>query len=298
MANPVAGGDLAAFVAAVDVGTLGGAAEALGLTQSAVTKRIQALEKRLGAMLLDRGRTGVTATAEGRVLYPEARQALASLAEAEQAVADRYATAERQLAIAASHTIGEFLLPGWLAAFRRVEPDARATVEVVNSPHVLEAVRAGEASVGFVEGLEPLDGLDTVAVHRDEIVAVSAPDHPWRHRSGLTAADLAGQSYLTREVGSGTRAVAAAALERAGRPLEPALEMSSTQSIKRALDGGGFSLLSRLAIAAELRAGTLQAHPVADLDLTRTLCAVRDPDAGHGHAAAAFWRWLEAGGHR
>ena len=111
--DPLSGRELAAFVAAVDAHTLYAAADALALTQSAVTKRVASLERRVGQRLLERGRTGVRPTAAGRALYPEARAALAALERARRAVADPGADAA--LAVAASHTVAGYLLPGWLA---------------------------------------------------------------------------------------------------------------------------------------------------------------------------------------
>jgi DNA-binding transcriptional LysR family regulator len=278
MSDPLAGGDLLAFVTAVEAGSVHGAADALGLTASAVTKRVQSLERRLATPLLERGRFGVRATDAGRLLYPEAKQALAALRAAEAAVRGTSAP----LALAASYTIAEFLLPGWLAAFRATEPELRAKVDVVNSAGVLEAVRAGRVELGFVEGLDPLDGLEAFTVYRDEIVVVVAPGHRWARRRSIAAAELPGEPCFTREAGSGTRAVATAALERVGVELEPALEAASTGSILRALAGGGFALLSVLAAEgfAHLR--------VSDADLRRDLRVVRRPGT-----PSRFWSWLE-----
>ena len=141
MSDPLSSRELAAFAAAVETGSVQGAAEALDLTQSATTKRIQALERRLGVSLLHRGRHGVRATEEGMALYPEARRGLDALALAEQAVADSHAA--RPLRIAASHTIGEALLPTWLTAFRAELPGVHPQVDVVNSTGVLAAIRDG-----------------------------------------------------------------------------------------------------------------------------------------------------------
>jgi DNA-binding transcriptional LysR family regulator len=296
-ADPLNGGELAAFVAAVDAASVNGAADALDLTQSAVTKRIQALERRVGLRLLDRGRFGARATAAGRALYPQARQALDALARAEEVVGELREQDRRQLTLAASHTIGEFLLPGWLAAFAtgRATPAAvRSQVDVVNSPGVLAAVRARRADIGFVEGLDALDGMEALTVHRDEIVVVVDAGHRWARRRTLAPAELAREPYLTREAGSGTRGVADAALEGAGVRLVPALEVASTQSVKRALHSGGFSLLSALAVDAEQRAGTLRAIPVRDVDLRRPLRAVRATRPALTQPAAGFWTWLVA----
>jgi DNA-binding transcriptional LysR family regulator len=292
-ANPLSGSDLVAFVAAMESASVHGAADALRLTASAVTKRIQALERRLDTQLFERGRFGLRPTEAARLLYPEARQALAALRLAEQSVIETRPGKAVTLTLAASLTIGEFLLPGWLAAFRALEATVRAKVEVVNSTGVIAAVRNRHAEIGFVEGLDSLEGLDVVDLHRDHIVVVVARSHRWGRRRSLAAADLAGEPYLTREAGSGTRAVATAGLARIGVELTPSLEAASTQSIKRALNAGGFALLSELAVETERRAGTLNTLTVRGLDLARDLRALRDPRRRLPAASQRFWDWLQ-----
>jgi DNA-binding transcriptional LysR family regulator len=276
----------------MELGSVHAAADALGLTASAVSKRVAALERRLGVTLFERGRFGLRATPAAQLLYPDAKQALAALERAEATIADHRADAAAVLTLAASHTTGELLLPGWLGAFRLQGGAPRAQVDVTNSTAVLAAVRAGAGDVGFVEGLDPLDGLEALTVHRDEIVVVVAASHRWARRRTVAARELRGEPYVTREAGSGTRAVAAAALAAAGVELEPALELASAQSVKRALAGGGFALLSRLAIEAEEQAGTLHALRLREGGLERELRAVRRQRARRGAAATAFWRWL------
>jgi DNA-binding transcriptional LysR family regulator len=234
----------------------------------------------------------VRPTTAGRLLYPEAKQALAALQRAEAVLAEHRDRTGQQLALAASHTVGEFLLPDWLSGFRAVHPGIRAEVDIVNSTGVLKAVRANDAQIGFVEGLDALDDFETLILREDEIVAVVAAGHRWAKRRSLAAATLPSEPYFTREAGSGTRAVAAAALQSAGVELTPALESASTQSVKRALETGGFALLSRLVIEAETQRGTLVAIPVRDAELRRELRAVRHrPLTGAGRD---FWAWLRA----
>jgi DNA-binding transcriptional LysR family regulator len=287
--------ELAAFVAAIESGTISGSAEALELTQSAATKRLQSLERRIGAVLLERGRFGVRATDAGRLLYPEAKSALAALAQAASVVSAHAATAPT-LRLAASHTVGGFLLPGWLAGFRLGEPaPQRPQVEITNSRGVLTLVREGQAELGFIESLDPVEGLEAVTLRRDEIVAVVASEHPWARRRAVPVTALAGQPYLARERGSGTRAVAAAAIERAGvTALEPALETASTQSLKRAVLEGGFALISTLAVEEEVGSGTLCALRVDGVDLTRPLRAVRRARPAPQADARRFWAYLDS----
>jgi DNA-binding transcriptional LysR family regulator len=277
----------------MEVGSVHGAADALDLTASAVTKRIRSLEKRLAVTLFDRGRFGLRATEEARLLYPDAKQAVLALARAEATIADRRAAAASVLSLAASHTTGEFLLPGWLAEFRLAHPAPRATVDIVNSTGVLARLRAREVDIGFVEGLDALDEFEAIDVWRDEIVVVVAAGHRWARRKSVAARELVADAYVTREAGSGTRAVSTAALHEAGVELTPALELASFQSVKRALDGGSFTLLSRLAIEAELAAGTVHALPLRDGGLHRELRAVRRRGRA-SPATTSFWAWLKA----
>jgi hypothetical protein len=98
---------------------------------------------------------------------------------------------------------------------------------------------------------------------------VVAADHPWARRRSVAVDDLVTDAYFTREAASGTRAVATSALARAGVELTPALQAASAQSLKRALASGGFTLISRLTIEVEERAGALVGLPVRGLDLKR-----------------------------
>jgi DNA-binding transcriptional LysR family regulator len=288
--DPLSGRELAAFVAAVDAHTLYAAADALALTQSAVTKRIAALERRIGRPLLERGRAGVRPTAAGRALYPEARAALAALERAARAVVD--ADVGSALAVAASHTVAGYLLPGWLAGFRAERGTLRIAVEVVNSPGVLQAVRERRAELGFVEGIDPLDGLESQMLMTDELECVVHPGHRFARRPSIRPAELLDEPWIARESQSGTRAVAERALRARGITLVPALEAASTEGLKRAVLGGGFALLSRLAVAAEVANGTLAAVPVQELDLRRELRAVRL--GTRPGAASLLWDWLAA----
>jgi len=297
-ADPLSGRELVAFVRAIEAGSVGGAAEALGLTQSAVSKRIQSLERRTGVTLVDRGRLGVRPTEAGRMLYPEARQALAALDQAAAALGALSDARAHLLRLAASHTIGEFLLPGWLAGFRTAiaDPTLHLQLDIVNSRGVLSQVRDGAVEVGFVEGVDRLDDLEGLTLAHDELVVVVGPDHRWARRSAIRPRELAREGlagrYYTRERDSGTRAVAAAALAHHGIELAPALETSSIQGLKRAVLAGGFTVLSSFAVAAETRAGTLRTVEVGGVGLERELLATRRRATGFPGAARLLWSWL------
>ena len=289
--DPLSGRELAAFVTAVETGTVQGAADALALTQSAATKRVLALERRVGHALLERTTQGVRVTEAGALLYPLAREAMAALVRAETAVTSSNRT--EPLVIHASRTVGETLLPQWLASFRGTSP-ARVSVAITNSDEVLHAVRDRTAEIGFIEGPAlSMQGLVELVVAHDELRVVVASGHPWARRRSIPFKTLATEPYLARETGSGTREVAAAALGAKGLELIPALEVSSAEGLKRGVLTGGFTLLSERAVEPEVAAGALCAVPVSGVELHRTLRAVRrSRPALHG-PARALWLWLE-----
>ncbi len=292
LGDPLSGRELAAFVTAVETGTVQGAADALALTQSAATKRLLALERRLGQRLLERTAQGVRATEVGAVLYPLAREALAALVSAEMAV--KSSTQDEPLVIHASRTIGETLLPQWLASFRLSVTGLRVSVAITNSDEVVHAVTDRTAEIGFIEGPPgSIPGLTELVVAHDELRVVVASGHPWARRSSIALKALALEPYLAREAGSGTREVAAAALAAKGVQLSAALQLSSAEGLKRAVLAGGFTLLSERAVELEVAAGALRAIPVSGVELRRTLRAIRRTRPALARPARALWSWLE-----
>jgi DNA-binding transcriptional LysR family regulator len=292
LADPLPGRDLAAFVTAVESGTVQGAADALQLTQSAATKRLQSLERRVGHALLERGAQGLRPTPAGGVLYPLAREALAVLERAEAAVTSP--DSAPMLRIHASRTIGATLLPEWLVAFRAMARSPYyVCAAITNSEEAVRAVRDGAAEIGFIEGpAGAMHGLRELVVGHDEIRVVVAAGHRWARRRTVPLEALTGERFLAREAGSGTRAVATATLADAGVELDPALEVSSSEVLKRAVLAGGFTLVSERVVAAEIAAGTLAAIPVSGVDLRRSLRAVRRARPALQGPARAFWLWL------
>src|SRR6185312_4977549 len=253
-------------------GSIGRAAAEHGVSQPAASARMRLLEGQLGLALIERSPRGSKLTPAGALVAGWAQAAV------DAGVVALRRERDSRLRIAASMTVAEYLLAAWLTALRSVDPGAVVALSAVNSADVAHAVLAGTAEIGFVEGPGIPDGLHAEPVGRDTLTLVVAPAHPWaRRRAGVPAAELARTALVSREAGSGTRGYLEEAL-RAQAGLErvaPAAELSSTTAIKAAVAAGaGPAVLSSLAVAAELAAGTLRAVPVTGVDLTRTLRAV------------------------
>ncbi|MBB5955404.1 DNA-binding transcriptional LysR family regulator [Saccharothrix tamanrassetensis] len=254
-----------------ELGSLGRAARELGIAQPSASKRLSTLERRLGLVLLDRGRRGSALTPAGVVVTERARRVLDELSGLLAGAEALRSTREAELRVAASMTVAEHLAPGWIGELRRTRPDLHVGLRVTNSQTVAGLVRDGAVDLGFVEAPGPMTGLSTRKVAVDRLAVVVPPGHRWvRRRVGVT--ELARTPLVVRERGSGTRDTLDKALPDA-RP--PALELGSTTAVRGAVVAGvAPAVLSVLAVALDLADGRLVEVPVDGLDLRRVLRAV------------------------
>lgn len=261
-----------------DSGSLGLASKAAGVAQPNASRMIRALERRLGAQLVDRSPRGSTLTAQGTVIVHWARQVLDDSRQLLDAAEALRAERDAQLTIAASMTVAEHLLPGWLAQYRRIHPDVHVHLQMQNSTTVFERVADASCDLGFVESPYVPSNLHKMVVARDRLTVVVDPGHTWaRRRRPITVAELAATPLVTREAGSGTRSTLDVALQRFDRP-PPLLELASSAAIRASVLGGvGPAVLSSLAVVDDVRSGALREVDVQDLKLHRTLRAVWRP---------------------
>lgn len=262
-------------------GSLSAAAAEVGITQQAASSRVRTMESLVGSPLLDRSRRGSALTPTGELLVQWSAGVLEAAGQLDAGIAALRADRRGRLSVAASLTIAEHLLPGWLVALRARQAQlgrtpTEVTMTATNSQRVAELVAAGDVDLGFVEGPDAPDDLQHRLVGTDTLVVVVGPGHPWAARSSrrVTATTLAATPLVVREPGSGTRTVLERALE--GLPTAPAaLELSSTAAVRSAVAAGaGPAAVGAYAIKDDLATGRLVRINVAGLDLTRRLHAV------------------------
>ncbi|MTD13575.1 LysR family transcriptional regulator [Nakamurella sp. YIM 132087] len=260
--------------------SLNAAAKALGVSQQAVSARVAGLESLVGVPLILRTRQGISMTKAGSTVAEWAHRLLDVAAELDSGLATLRDDGQAHIRIAASLTIAEHLLPGWLVGVRSPgRPNPEIQVVATNSDQVLELLRAGEVDLGFVEKPGVLTDVRSRTVARDELVVVVPPGHPWTRRGFVLDAHLlADTAIVSRETGSGTREALLHALRRVEGPgfrLRPALmSLSSTTAVRAAVAAGaGPAVLSRLAVDEDVRAGRLVEIPLPGVDLRRALRA-------------------------
>lgn len=264
---------LETFRVVAESGSISAAATLLHLSQPAVTAQVRQLEEAIGRPLFVRTPRGVSLTAEGKTLFAYATRIENLVDEAVGAVAGAEARGG-EVHLAASTTVGGYVIPGLFADFRRRESGARLRLEVGNSADVIEQVASGKVPLGVVEGLSRAPRVKLERYLDDEIIAVYARGASRDFACVRRAADLANVPIILREPRSGTRAVVERALAKAvgRRKAHPEdLQLGSSEAIRTAAKLGlGIAFLSRWSIRDELDAGRLRVRPLADLRITRT----------------------------
>lgn len=233
------------------------AAEELYLTQPAVSLQIKALEEDLGVQLFDRTGTHIQLTAAGRVLQRYAEQASSLLEEAEHEIAALSGDHAGHLALGASTTIAQYVLPRMLGEFTREYPRVQPTLISGNTEEIVQAVEDQKIALGFIEGPSRSRNVKTEPFLKDELVLIVSTAHELAEQAAISAEQLRSAPLLMRERGSGTRRVVELALERQGlkrNSFNIIMELDSTEAIKSAVEAGlGIGFISRWAIAKDLR---------------------------------------------
>lgn len=252
------------------------AAEQLYLTQPAVSQQIKALEEDLGVQLFDRTGKQIVLTDAGRVLLGFAAQAGELLLQAEQEIASLKGVHAGNLALGASTTIAQYVLPQLLGEFCRRHPRVHPTLISGNTENIVDAIEKQKIVLGLIEGPAQNRHVKTEPFLKDELVPIVSADHPWIARKSVDCAELGSAPLLMRERGSGSRRVVEMALERHGlkrSTVKIAMELDSTEAIKSAVEAGlGIGFVSLCAIAKDLRLNrSIKVLPVDGLKIARDL---------------------------
>lgn len=238
------------------------AAEALHMTQPAVTFQVRQLEEYFNTRLFDRTHNKVSLTPAGERVSEFAERIFDLYSEMENTVRDLTGEISGALTIGASTTIAEYMLPALLGEFKISYPDINLRLKVSNSEGIVSMVEHNVIDLGVVESPVNNKNLIVEVCHNDQLVVIAAPDHELSKRGGtVKASDIVKYPFVSREEGSGTRDVIMQYLvEEKINPndLNLSLELGSPESIKGAVEAGmGITIISRSIIGKELKLNTL-----------------------------------------
>jgi DNA-binding transcriptional LysR family regulator len=267
------------------------AAEALFMTQPAVTFQIKQLEEQFDARLFDRSQGRITLTPAGALALEYAERILALSGELDKRMKELSGQAAGPLLIGASMTIGEYVLPQLIGKFKARFPAVVPNLFVGNSEAVQERVAERTLDLGFIEGDSHLSSLQSEVCCEDELQVVCAPSHPLAKEAWAPPASLTQHPYISREAGSGTRAVVDRYLQQAGvspESMNRVVELGSPEALKGLVATGmGFAIMSHVIAAKELQLGQLVQVPLRPR-LLRNFSVVYPKERFHSRLVAGF----------
>ncbi len=261
------------FTVVAEKGSVTRAAEALMISQPAVTAQLRALERETGVTLLVPDGRGIRLTEAGEWLAGQARRLFAWEKEIEERLADVKAGKIGRLRVAATNVPATLLLPKWLAAFKQACPDVEAELSTGNSQQVYDRLLHFEADLAVVAGGWEQPGVQREVLFEDELWFIVPPGHRFAGRE-VSLAEMMKEPFLLREEGSSTRErLLALCRTRRIAPPPVAIRFSGmNESIQAVVAGYGAMLASALAVRGHIANQEVARVYVKDVELKRPIC--------------------------
>src|SRR5919106_4387372 len=269
------------------------AAQALNLTQPAVSMQVRHLEQALGLPLLERVGKRAFPTPAGQLLLTHADRALRELEAGVERVQALRGVVAGRVRLGTSASISISLLPPALRRFRARYPETEVVVVTGNAAGITRAIVANTLDIGIVSLPVRDRELVVAPFFRDELVAIAPPERAWRRRTTVDAPTLASHPLILFEAGATLRRVIDGWFHRAGVAPRSPMELGNTEAIKKLVEAGlGLSVTSWFSVKSEIRARVLTAIRLTP-PLERQLGLVRRRDKPRTPALDAFVAALE-----
>ena len=288
---------LQTFILIVDKKSLTKAARALHLTQPAVSKQLNSLEKYYGTSLLNRTSRYVEVTEAGKMVYEYSQQILSKINESLANVQALEKDLHGSLLLGASTIPGEYILPAALGRFQALHPRVKAKLEIADSTEIGQMILDGKIEAGMIGVTLESPVLRQEYIFKDELVVIASRQHPLINEKSITLEDFLEEPVIVREAGSGTRLVIENKLMDSGiapEKLKIRLELGSTEAVVNAVAAGlGISLVSRFAVKNRINAGEIAELHIEDLPLERGLYFITRRDQVLSPLVEAFYNFLK-----
>ncbi|MDX8364547.1 LysR family transcriptional regulator [Cytobacillus sp. IB215665] len=265
------------------------AAEHLNFSQPTISLHIRNLEEEFNEQLLYRSPKYVELTKAGKVLYRNANKILTLYSNTKDEINHLSNIVSGSIKIGASYTIGEYLLPKYLAQFTSAHPDVDIEVMIKNTEEITELIRQARLDIGLIEGKIVNNDLVVKPFLEDEMVLVTSPSSPIASKDDILPTQLNNQTWIFREIGSGTRAYSDYLIKEWNLSIMRSYIFNSSQGIKEAvLNNLGIAVLSHIIVEKELERGELVAISINKAHFTRTLSFIHQTSHSFSMAERVF----------
>ncbi len=258
------------------------------LSQPAVSLQIQSLEEFFETKLFDKTGKQVSLTPAGKILYEHAVHIMGHYNEVIKEINKLTGMMKGAVAIGASTTLGNYILPRIITDFKRLHPKIKIKLRIGNTERIEDLMHSGFLDFGIVEGKTSRTNTKTEKVISDQLVLIVHPKHPLARKRSVSVLDLMREPFIIREQGSGTRQHIEKFLDNNGiniRDLHVALIMGSTESIKAAVEAGtGIAILSMWAVKKEVEDRRLKTLNLREGGIPRELTLIYSKKPRLSHA--------------
>ncbi|MFQ3574499.1 MAG: selenium metabolism-associated LysR family transcriptional regulator [Thermodesulfovibrionales bacterium] len=272
--------------------------EIIHLTQPAVSLQVQALEETYEAKLFDRTSNSITLTPAGEILYKYAKDILRLYAEAEKEIGKITGLIKGCVMVGGSTTIGNYVLPNVVVAFKNKHPKIKINVLIANTRKVEDLVTVGAIDFGLVESIPTRQKITIERLIEDELIVIVPSHHAWAKKKSVSIAELTKEPFIIREDGSGTRTFIETFLQEQGMQLSDlkiVMSLGGIESIKLAVENGsGVSIISKWAARKEIKYGTLKGLSFKEAPMLRNFSLILPKNAIINHAVDEFLTFLRS----
>jgi DNA-binding transcriptional LysR family regulator len=270
------------------------AAQMNGITQSAVSQQVRALERRFRVKFVERGRKNFSLTPEGRAFLQASQQVMDILGDVEGRIHNLQNLVAGELRISTVFSIGLHELPTYLKTFQQTHPAVDVRVEYRRSSEVYLSVLDGRADIGLVAYPSPRRGLRAFALWNDRLVLVCSPSHTLASRRRISLSALHGEKFIAFSPDLPTRREIDRMLRFEGVKVKLVLEFDNIETVKRAVEiENGVSIVPEKAVRDEVEAGLLATVAFSEPELQRPLGALIRRSARVSPALREFLALLE-----
>jgi DNA-binding transcriptional LysR family regulator len=272
---------IAAFVETARRQSVSRAADALFISQPALTARLKGLESDLGAQLFVRGPRGMRLTDAGSAFLPYAVRALETLTDGRMQVNALERGGAGRLAIGAAPAVSTYVLPPLLKRFSEGYPRISVSVRTGHSEEILELVLREQVTIGLVRVLQHPDIVST-PLYEDRLILVVEPGHSFAAEGRIRMKDLAEEQLVQFDRTSSYHDLTSALFVTSGVSPAGRMELDNIDAAKKMVEQGfGVALLPQTSVADELEAGTLAEVEIVDAaPVRRKIVAITRRDTG------------------
>ena len=270
--------ELKTFIHLCEIRNFTKTAEMLSMSQPTVSLHIKNLEDEFKTQLIQRNSKQLHVTPTGEILLEGAKQVLQLFEQMKQDIFEHHHEIQGNLKIGASFTIGEYILPSMLVQLKNTYPELAIEVVIGNTNEIVEYVKLLKVDIGLIEGNTNEKSISIFPFKRDDLVVVAPMNHRLAQQSSISISELQNEQWISREVGSGTRANFDHFLHSNGLKVKAITTISSNQGIKESVRNGlGISLLSKSVIERDVELGEIVMLPIKNIKISRTLSYIYSP---------------------